>query len=279
MDSIQLNDAELAARMMVANAIAREAGLTALQALAAAAGLAVAFKGPQDFVTNADRAVEKLIATRLAEAFPGDGFVGEEGGAADGFDWSRPLWIVDPIDGTANFAAGRPDWCVSIGFIQAGRVELGAIYQPVRDLLFCARRGHGATRNGETIRVSTRPLAEATIGLDYSVSCDPTTHVGQIIDVLASDADYRRNGSAAVSLCQVAEGTLDGFAEMRLNAWDVAAGIVLVEEAGGWCSDYFAGAEWPVGKAFVAATPTTKPLIADMLRQTGMPGGAEQVQA
>lgn len=271
MDTIALADADLAARLLVANAIAREAGGLALRMRAAAAELAVAFKGPQDFVTSADRAVEQLIADRLRVAFPNDGFVGEEGVAAREFDASAHLWIVDPIDGTSNYAAGRPDWCVSIGFVQGNRVELGAIYQPALDALFSARRGHGATCNGEPIRVSDRPLAEATIGLDYSVSTDPNVHVGQIKAVLASGADYRRNGSAAVSLTQVAQGTLDGFVEMRLNAWDVAAGIILVEEAGGWCSDYFSASAWPRDKALAAATPTTKSLIDELFHLVDRP--------
>ena len=264
MTPIVLTDAELAARLLAANAIAREAGDLALRMLGSSADLAIAFKGPQDFVTAADRAVEALIAERLQGAFPTDGFVGEEGVAARAAEDTSLLWIVDPIDGTANYAAGRPDWCVSIGFMQGNRIELGAIYQPARDALFSAHRGHGATRNGRPIRVSARPLTEATIGIDYSVSCDPHVHVDQISRVLATGADYRRNGSVAVSLTQIAEGTLDGFVEMQLNAWDVAAGIVLVEEAGGWCSDFFSGTTWPAAKPLAAATPVTQPLIEEL---------------
>lgn len=273
MGTIPLTDAELAVRLLAAKAIALEAGALVQRLCETDAGLTVELKGPQDFVTAADRAAETLIAHRLGQAFPGDGFVGEEGVAKQDFDTSGTLWIVDPIDGTANFVAGRPDWCVSIGFMQADHLELAVIYQPTRDALFSARRGHGATRNGKSIRVSTRHLAEATIGLDYSVTSNPNMHVGQIKSVLVTGADYRRNGSVAVSLAQVAEGTLDGFVEMRLNAWDVAAGIVLVEEAGGWCSGFFSGTGWPVDKAFAAATPATKPLIEKLLLTGNRSGG------
>ena len=259
-----IDEAGLAARLLAAQAIAREAGQLATRMLADRATLEIDLKGPQDFITSADGAVEKLIAARLRAAFPEDGLLAEEGAERTGV--SGGLWVVDPIDGTANFASGRPDWCVSIGLIADGRPEIGVIYQPPLDLLFAARRGAGATCNRVPIAVADRSLARATIGLDYSSRVSITQHASHIIAVLTAGADYRRNGSAAVSLTQLADGRLDGFAEDHLNAWDVVAGMVLVTEAGGWCSDFLAGDGLKSGNRFAAASPAIRDELSALLR-------------
>ncbi len=261
-----IDDAGLAARVLAAQAIAREAGLLAARMLADRAGLDIDLKGPQDFVTSADRAVEKLIAARLEVAFPDDGLLAEEGTRRIGT--SGGLWVADPIDGTANFAAGRPDWCVSIGLLVEGRAEIGVVYQPALDLLFAARRGGGATRNGAPIMVACRPMSRATIGLDYSPRVSVSDHTAQIAAVVAAGADYRRNGSAAVSLTQVADGRLDAFAEDHLYAWDVAAGMVLVTEAGASCSDFFAGDALRQGNRLMVATPTIRDELFRLLKSS-----------
>ena len=233
-----IDSAGLSQRLLAAQAIAREAGRLASRMLAERQALTIEFKGPQNFVTSADRAAEALIAERLGAAFPQDSILAEEG--TDRRGTSGAVWAVDPIDGTSNFAAGRADWCVSLGLVIDGRAELGAIYLPATDLLYSAHRGRGATRNGVPIAVAQRPWTEATILLEYAASARADLHLAHILAVVSSGADYRRNGSAAVALTQVAEGTLDGFFEMHLNAWDVAAGLVLVAEAGGVCSDFLA---------------------------------------
>jgi myo-inositol-1(or 4)-monophosphatase len=261
---MSIDETGLQARLLAAQAIAREAGQLAARMLADRPALEIGLKGPQDFITSADGAVETLIAARLGAAFPEDGLLAEEGAERAGS--SGGLWVVDPIDGTANFASGRPDWCVSIGLLDDGRPEIGVIYQPALDLLFAARRGAGATCNRAPIAVADRPLARATIGLDYSSRVPIADHVAQIAAVVTAGADYRRNGSAAVSLTQVADGRLDGFAEDHLNAWDVVAGMVLVTEAGGWCSDFLAGDGLKNGNRFAAASPSVWHDLTRLLR-------------
>ncbi|MFO1060069.1 MAG: inositol monophosphatase family protein [Dongiaceae bacterium] len=254
-------------RLLVAMAVAREAGGLAARLRAAPERLGVELKGPQDFVTAADRAVERLIAERLGAAFPDDGFLGEEGVGGGGGAADR-LWVVDPIDGTANFVRGRAEWCVSIGLVADGRPALGVIYHPAADQLFSAGRGQGARRNGEPIRVSGAvSLDGATVGLDYSFSEPREVHAGHVAAVLARGCEYRRNGSAALSLAHVADGRLDGFVELRLKPWDVVAGIVLVEEAGGWASDFLAGDGLQRGNPMIAAAPGVRDAL---LAATGL---------
>jgi myo-inositol-1(or 4)-monophosphatase len=247
---------DLTSRYLAAQSVAWEAGRLALGYLADRGRLQVEIKGPHDFVSAADHAVEGLIAGRLAAAFPADAFLGEESHGTTAPDSSGLLWVVDPIDGTANFVRALPDWCVSIGLLVEGRPEIGVIYVPEADELYAARRGHGASRAGAAIRVSDRTtLAGATIGLDHSFDGSSAEHRAHIAALHAHGAEYRRNGSVAVSLTRVASGRLDGFIELHLNAWDVAAGIVLVQEAGGWTNDFFAGDGLDKGNPIIAAAP------------------------
>ncbi len=160
----------LSARFLAAQAVAREAGLLALQMLTDPDRLDVRLKGPHNFVTAADRAVEALIARRLREAFPDDGFLGEELFDAKSPPDTAMLWVVDPIDGTGNYVRSDPDWCVSIGLIVAGAPTIGVLYHSASAQLYAARKGGGATRNGRPIRVSGRKsMKGATFGIDYSV--------------------------------------------------------------------------------------------------------------
>jgi myo-inositol-1(or 4)-monophosphatase len=252
---------DLVARYDAALIVARTAGQMALAMLKDPASLGIEMKGPQDFVTAADRAVEGYVAQALKAAFPSDGFLGEETADLDHLVRADVLWVVDPIDGTSNFATGRPDWCVSIGLMVAGVPEIGVIYQATLDTLCTARRGHGAWLNGTRLRVADRSIATATIGLDHSQNASLALHVQQISAILASGGEYRRNGSAAVSLSQVAQGTLDGFSEMFLWPWDVMAGIVLVTEAGGWCSPFLDSGGLEKGAGFIACSPAVHDLM------------------
>lgn len=251
-----MTPADITGRFLAAQAIAGEAGRLARRFLAEPDRLQVELKGPQDFVSAADRAVERLVARRLASAFPSDAVLGEEihvDGAARAGD---ALWVVDPIDGTANFVQGRPDWCVSIGLLWKGRPTIGVVHHPPADELYAAAAGHGATCNGSAIRVSDRrSLVGAMIGLDYSSRTPPAAHSAQIEAVLACGGEYRRNGSTALSLAHVASGRLDGFVELHLYAWDVVAGIVLIREAGGWTSDFLARDGLRRGNPLVATAP------------------------
>jgi myo-inositol-1(or 4)-monophosphatase len=253
---MDMSPSSLTGRYLAAQAIALEAGGLARRFLRDPAGLRVEAKGPQDFVTAADRAVEDLIAQRLCAAFPDDALLGEEGHAIAADAEDEALWVVDPIDGTANFVRGLPDWCVSIGLMYRGRPELGVIYVPVTNELYTAQRGQGALCNGRPIGVGAQTtIAGATIGLDYSFSTPSAKHRAHIEAIHANGGEYRRNGSVAVSLTSVASGRLDGFVELELNAWDVLAGIVLVQEAGGWTNDFLAADGLRNGNPMIAATP------------------------
>jgi len=151
-----IESVELNARLAVAQAVAREAGRLAMNFLLDRSKLGIKLKGPQDFVTNADRAVEKFVIEHLSASFPNDAFVGEEGVYSTQSEVSLDCtWIIDPIDGTANFASGRADWCVSIGLVEDSHPILGVIYHPTADQLFAAAVGRGAMRDGAVIRAST----------------------------------------------------------------------------------------------------------------------------
>jgi myo-inositol-1(or 4)-monophosphatase len=249
-----LTDEELTARLLAAQAVGAEAGKLARRFLENPETLNVVLKGPQDFLTAADLAVERLIIDRLSTLFPDDTFLAEESSATRASAGVGRLWVVDPIDGTANFASGRPDWCISIGFVSAGQPTIGVIDVPMTGAQYAARRGKGASRNGEPIHTSSRAsLSDATVAIDSSFRTPPEPYLGILAALLARKVEHRRNGSAAISLAQVADGKLDGFAELHLYPWDVAAGIVLVAEAGGWVNDFFAGDGWPRGGPVVAA--------------------------
>jgi myo-inositol-1(or 4)-monophosphatase len=218
--------------------------------------LQIEMKGPQDFVSNADRAVEQLIVQRLSAAFPTDSFLGEEGGRDKADDLGMALWVIDPIDGTANFIRGRAEWCVSIGFLLEGRPAIGVIYHPGSDELFSAAAGRGARCNGTPIRASERSsIGDATIAFEYSLKTRPHDFLDPLGRILSHGGEFRRNGSAALSLAYVADGRLDGFVELHIYSWDILAGMVLVAEAGGWTSDFFGEGDVATGRSFIAAAP------------------------
>ena len=246
----------LAHRFSVAKLVAREAGVLAQSFLADRSKLSVELKGPQDFVTEADRAVERLIVQQLSTAFPEDSLVGEEGFGNTTTVNSDAVWVIDPIDGTANFVQGRNEWCVSIGLLYHDRPALGVVYQPSSDEIYAARRGHGAARNGMPIQVSGRAsISESTIALEYSPRTPIYTHLAQVEALLSQGGEYRRNGSAALSLAYVSDGRFDGYIEYDIYLWDVLAGLVLVTEAGGWTSDFSVEVDFRRGQSLVAGTP------------------------
>jgi len=186
-----------------------------------------------DLVTQADRASEEMLRARLLSARPGSGFYGEETGATAGTSGER--WIIDPLDGTTNFVHGFPFFCVSIGYERNGIVEVGVVYDPAHDELFAARRGGGATRNGEPLHVSeTASLEEALLCTGFMPG--PGGVSANLKNFVAfSDRSHavRRVGAAALDLCYVATAAFDGFWELGLNPWDVAAGSLIVAESGG----------------------------------------------
>jgi myo-inositol-1(or 4)-monophosphatase len=197
-------------------------------------------KGPIDLVTAADVEVEQMFRARIADRFPDHVVLGEEGGAATG-QAGRCRWIVDPLDGTTNFAHGLGIFCVSIALQIDDRLALAVVYDPVGEELFAAERGSGARVNGRPLRVSARTeLIDALVctGFPYAVRDGRSGQVKVFEAFLASAQAVRRLGSAALDLCYVAAGRFDGFWEQELNPWDVAAGALIVEEAGGTVTGY-----------------------------------------
>jgi len=195
----------------------------------------IAYKGtPTNLVTEMDQRAEGEILGRLRAAFPDDAILSEETGAAAGRSGRR--WIVDPLDGTTNYTHGLPIFGVSIALEAEARVVLGVVYDPSRDELFVAERGGGATLNDAPIRVSaTKTLGESLLvtGFPYTIRETPDTNLPEYAAFSVRARAVRRLGSAVIDLAYVACGRFDGFWELRLGAWDVAAGSVLVEEAGG----------------------------------------------
>ncbi len=246
----------IAARVDLAQRIAREAGARLL-----AFGrdrLDVSAKGAQDFVTAADRAVETLIREAVATAFPGDTVLGEE----EGGTVADHLWVVDPIDGTINFIRGLPSYAVSIAYVEHGVLEVGVVHIPLLGETFVARRGHGATCNGQPIRVSgCARLADARVAAGYAQRGSKAQHLRFLGRLLRAGTDVLKVNSAAVCLAMTAAGRIDGYFERELMAWDVLGGQILVREAGGFTNDFGAHGLTRKDYAFACA-----PALVDALR-------------
>ncbi len=195
---------------------------------------AVSHKGATNLVTEVDVAAEELIVARLLKAFPGHSILAEEKHPD-----ARPgpcTWVIDPLDGTTNYAHGFPAFAVSIGLEIDGRLEWGAVYNPILDELFTARRGSGARLNASPIRVSvTDQLGSGLLatGFPYDIRTSRETNLAYFAEFALQARGLRRAGSAALDFCYVAAGRLDGFWELKLSPWDCAAGYLLVREAGG----------------------------------------------
>ncbi len=201
--------------------------------------LQVSVKGPGNFVSAADHRAESILREELAKARPGYGFLGEEGGLVVGTDQTH-TWIVDPLDGTTNFLHGIPQFCVSIGLERQGTMVAGVIYDPIADELFTAERGKGAFLNDQRLRVAARrALSEAVFacGLPHRGRGDLALFRSEFAAVQDKVAGLRRFGSAALDLAWVAAGRVDGYWERDISPWDIAAGLLLVREAGGFVSD------------------------------------------
>lgn len=208
-----------------------------------------------DLVTEVDHACEALIIAALSRERPGDAILAEEGGGEDteGAPWR---WIIDPLDGTMNYAHGYPRFCVSIGVEQAGVPTVGVVHDPLLDETFTATRGGGARLNGRTIRVSEESrIGQALLatGFAYDVHRSEDDNVDHFARFVKRARGLRRDGSAALDLCYVAAGRFDGFWELKLHPWDVAAGSLIVEEAGGRISDFRGRATPPDGRQTVAS--------------------------
>jgi myo-inositol-1(or 4)-monophosphatase len=214
---------------------ARRAGRSLKRDLGEVENLQVSLKGPANFVTMADRRAEEMLYTDLTKARPGYGFIGEEGGTREGEDKSH-TWIVDPLDGTTNFLHGIPQFAVSIGLQREGTIIAGLIYNPANDDLYIAERGKGAFLNDQRLRVAgRRKLDECVIacGLPHIGRGDLDLSRAEMTAIQAKVAGLRRFGSAALDMAFIAAGRFDGYWERNLKPWDMAAGQIIVREAGG----------------------------------------------
>ena len=225
-------------------------------------------KGVVDLVTEADVAVEQESRARVARHFPSHTFLGEEAGHAESDAGSAFQWIVDPIDGTTNFVHGLPLFCVSIALQIDGRVDLGVVYAPVADELFTAERGEGARLNGARIQVTREPsLIDALLVTGFPPQAHGAYDEQLVIfgEFLSRARAVRRLGSAALDLAHVAAGRFDAFWERSLHAWDVAAGTLLVEEAGGRVTSFGGGSFDPFGDQLLASNGVLHPQLIDVL--------------
>ena len=218
---------------------ARRAGRSLKRDLGEIEHLQVSLKGPANFVSLADKRAEEIVYQDLAKARPGYGFIGEEGGMREGTDKSH-TWIVDPLDGTTNFLHGIPQFAISIALERDDTIVAGVVYNPATDELFTAERGKGAFLNDRRLRVAgRRSLADSVVGcgLPHLGRGDLALFGREIAAVQQKVAGLRRFGAAALDLAWIAAGRLDAFWERDLSPWDLAAGILLVREAGGYVSD------------------------------------------
>lgn len=219
-------------------AAGQEAGALLLQY--AGTGFRIEYKNPINLVTDADRAAEQCVIDRIKARFPTHRFLAEERGRLE--ETQSPYqWIIDPLDGTTNFAHGYPTFCVSIGLEYEGRCVLGVVFDPSRNELFTAIQHRGAQLNGRSLHVSDTASLDSSLlvtGFAYDIRETPRNNLDHFVKFALKAQGLRRTGSAALDLCYVAAGRFDGFWEVRLNPWDMAAGSVIVQEAGGQLSDF-----------------------------------------
>lgn len=214
---------------------ARKAGRSLSKDFREVENLQSSMKGAGDFVSRADIEAERILKEELIGARPNYGWLGEEGGGEDGKDPTR-RWVVDPLDGTTNFLHGLPHWAVSIALEHKGQIVAGVIYDPVKDEMFFSEKGQGAWMNDRRLRVSSRSrMIEAIFatGLPFAGHGDLPATLRELARLLPACAGVRRWGAAALDLAYVAAGRYDGFWERNLNLWDIAAGTLIVREAGG----------------------------------------------
>ena len=223
---------DLQKRFDTAQEICRLAGQEALRFFSNSAALKVDQKGKQDWVSEADVAVETFVRDLLERAWPDDGIIGEEHDTKTGESGFK--WVIDPIDGTTNFINGIPAWTVVLAGVANGQTKIGVTYDPSADELFAALRGQGATLNGHPMSAATGVgLTEGSVGVGYSNRVETMNILPVVEKLLQQGAMFHRNASGALSLAYVSAGRLLGYVEEHMNAWDCLAGQLLVEEAGG----------------------------------------------
>jgi myo-inositol-1(or 4)-monophosphatase len=230
--------------------------------------LQVSSKARNDFVSEVDRQAEREIVHILQKAYPGHAFLGEEGGrqGAKGEDF---VWIIDPLDGTTNFLHGFPQFAVSLALQHRGRLELAVVYDPLRQELFTAKRGGGAALNSRRIRVARQNSLTGALlgtGIPFKDQTHIEAYLNMLRDLVRDTAGIRRAGSAALDLSYVAAGRLDGFWEFGLKKWDMAAGILLIQEAGGVVSDLEGGGTYLETGNLVTGNPRVHQQMLEVIR-------------
>jgi myo-inositol-1(or 4)-monophosphatase len=259
-----MTPAELDLRQYAVLGLVTEASRMALDYFNKRDSLGITMKGAQDWLTVADGAVEDFLRQRLGVLFPADAVIGEEGGGKA----SDQVWIIDPIDGTSNFARGDRNWCVSIGFLLNGVPEIGIIAAPAMEEVYVGRRGRGATMNGQPIKVSgASDITRAYVELGWSTRVPAANYLPVIERGYAAGASMKRSGSGALGICHVANGRSEAYAELHINAWDVAAGVVIASEAGAAINDFFAGDAIAKGNPILCCTPA---LVGQLQAITGI---------
>jgi myo-inositol-1(or 4)-monophosphatase len=261
--------------LSIAVKAAREAGRIINRASQDVGAISIQTKNYNDFVSDVDRSAEQAIISVLKDAYPDHGFWGEESGH-DNHEADN-IWIIDPLDGTTNFLHGFPQYCISIALQQKGVLTQAVIYDPVHNDLFTATKGRGAFLNDKRIRVTNRSKLQDSLiatGFPFRDFAHLDTYLGMLKDMIKKTTGIRRPGSAALDLAYVAVGWVDGFFEINLSAWDIAAGGLIVQEAGGIVGDFEGNESWLETGNIVAGNPkvfaqmlqTLNPHLTDSLK-------------
>lgn len=230
----------------------------------------VEFKGEIDLVTEIDHQSEEYILGEIEKRFPGHAVLSEESGGRSGS--TEHLWYVDPLDGTLNYSHGLPTFCVSIAYAHKGQLTLGVVYDPISKEMYAAERGQGANLNDKPIHVSKVAELKSSLlvtGFPYDAWTNPINNFAEFRHFSMRTQGVRRLGSAALDLCYVAAGRLDGFWEIRLNAWDVAGGALIAQEAGALVTDLRGGADFiSKPQSILAANPILHAKMLEILRES-----------
>jgi myo-inositol-1(or 4)-monophosphatase len=269
--------------LTIAVRAARTAGDIIVRSMDRVNLLTITPKGRNDFVSEVDRQAEREIIHTLQKAYPTHAFLGEESGR-QGPAKTDFIWVIDPLDGTTNFLHGFPQFCVSIALLHRGRIEKGVIYDPLRQELFTAARGAGASLNNRRIRVSKQNGLKGALlgtGFPFKDQRHVDAYLGMMRDLMRDTAGIRRAGSAALDLAYVAAGRLDGFWEIGLKKWDMAAGVLLIQEAGGIVTDLEGKDKYLESGNVLTANPKLhqimasliEPHLTEALRTSGDPAG------
>ena len=256
------------AALNVMIAAARKAARPLIRDFGELENLQISMKGPADFVSSADKRTEKILIDELSKARPGYGFLGEETGAVEGKDKSH-RFIIDPIDGTTNFLHGIPHFAMSIALEREGQLVAGLVYNPVTDDLFMAEKGHGAFLNNKRLRVAARKDMASSVlatGLPFMGREGRARAMAETEAALSVSSGVRRFGAASLDMAYVAAGRFDGYWERGIHLWDIAAGLVLVREAGGVVSDSAGRTEGISGQDVVCANEHLHPQLLKLLK-------------